>query len=128
MSQTIQEMAVTEPTADRALATVFGLNSSECAVYEHLLESAEPMSARALADDLDCALTTAYRHIDALSEHDLVTESTVRVDAHRTAVYEAVDPETVAAQMQAAVDRTYEECSDAVEAFAAGSDSLDEFL
>jgi len=117
MAQTIREMVVTEATADRALERVFGLNTTEQAVYRELLAAERPLSAEALASELDCALATAYRYLETLADRDLVTEVTRRSEAQQPAVYEATDPEQVADHMEACVERAYREFSAQIDSF-----------
>ncbi|MEF8882319.1 MAG: helix-turn-helix domain-containing protein [Halapricum sp.] len=119
MAQSIQEVAVSEPGPEQALAIVFGLNSSERDAYERLCRSDEPLSVQDLADELDCALTTAYRIIDTLGAHGLIEESTFRDGTCQRSVYDVIDPEQVAQRMEARVDQVYVDCRGAIEGFAA---------
>lgn len=118
MSQSFQEIAVAEPEPEQALAIVFGLNGSERTAYARLCESDESMSVQQLAAELDCALTTAYRIVDALETHDLVESTIIRDSTCQRTVYDAVDPQDVARRMEARVDQVYIDCRDAIEAFA----------
>ncbi|WEL22711.1 Transcriptional regulator, contains HTH domain [Halorhabdus sp. BNX81] len=111
MAQTFQEIVVTEATADRALERIFGLNTSEQAVYRALLAAAEPLSAEALAAELDCALATAYRYLETLEEHKLITEVTTWAGTQQPAVYEAVGPDRVAERMEDCLERAYQRFS-----------------
>jgi len=117
MAQPIQEMVVTETTADRALERVFGLNTSEKAVYRELLGAEGPLSAEELAGEIDCALATAYRYLDTLAEHGLVEEVTRPSAPQQPAVYEATDPDEVADLMVECVDRAYQHFSAEIDAF-----------
>lgn len=117
MAQPIQEMVVTETTADRALERVFGLNTSEQAVYRELLEAEGPLSAEELAGKVDCALATAYRYLDTLTEHGLVEEVARPSAPQQPAVYEATDPDEVADHMEDCVERAYRHFSSKIDSF-----------
>jgi len=118
MPQSFQEVAAAEPDPDQALAIVFGLNGSERTAYAALCESDGPMSVQELADELDCALTTAYRIVDTLEAHRLVESKIIRDSTCQRSVYEAADPAVVAERMEAQVDQAYTDCRNAVETFA----------
>ena len=52
--------------------------------------SAEPKSAKALAEACDASLPTIYRRLDTLDAHDLITELTYHdEDGHHYSTYEA---------------------------------------
>lgn len=52
--------------------------------------SAEPKSAKALAEACDASLPTVYRRLDTLEAHDLITERTeLDDDGHHYSTYEA---------------------------------------
>jgi len=118
MPQSFQEVAVAEPESGQALAIMFGLNGSEQAAHASLQESDKPMSVQELADELDCALTTAYRIVDTLVTHRLVESKTIRDSTCQRSVYEAADPVAVAERMEAQADRAYTDCRAAIERFA----------
>lgn len=123
MAQTIQEMVVTETTADRALERVFGLNTAEQAVYRTLLEADRSLSAAELAGELDVALATAYRYLETLEEHDLVQAVTRPRAPQEPAVYEATDPGAVADHMAECVERAHRHFSAEIEAFDVDGDA-----
>ncbi|MFW6018454.1 MAG: helix-turn-helix domain-containing protein [Halapricum sp.] len=117
MTRSFQEVAAAETEPEQALAIVFGLNGSERAAYGILCESDESLSVQDLASELDCALTTAYRIVDALEACDLVESATIRDGTCQRTIYDAVDPATVAKRMQARTDQVYTDCQEAIEAF-----------
>ncbi len=52
--------------------------------------SAEPQSAKALAEVCDASLPTVYRRLDTLAEYDLIAEQTeLDDDGHHYSTYEA---------------------------------------
>ena len=52
--------------------------------------SAEPQSAKALAEACDASLPTVYRRLDTLTEYNLITERTeLDDDGHHYSTYEA---------------------------------------
>ncbi|MFW5955850.1 MAG: hypothetical protein ACOCQY_00425 [Halorhabdus sp.] len=107
--------AITDSSADRALEAIYDLNRSERACYELVLEADGPMTARAIADAMDCALTSAYRYIDVLTDEELLREVTANFQGTNRSAYAPTPPGLLARQMHREIDHIYAACRDAIE-------------
>jgi|GEM_PF-2548992 len=125
MAQTIKEMVHTSVTPAEVFETFYSLNHRERQTYETILDADEPLSVEAIAERMDCSLSTAYRYIDTLEAHELVEKRGLYEAEYLKSGYTAKDPELIAQDMQEYVEFKYEKCQKNIESIAQGLDEID---
>ncbi|MDZ7849503.1 MAG: helix-turn-helix domain-containing protein [Halodesulfurarchaeum sp.] len=118
MAQTIKEMVYSSVSPEEVFESFYGLNHRERQTYETILRAEEPLSVEAIADRMDCSLSTAYRYVDTLEAHDLVHVTGLYGGDYLKSAYTAVDPAEIAEHMFEYVDYKYRKCEQNIEAIA----------
>jgi predicted transcriptional regulator len=116
MAQTIREMVYSSVTPAAVFETFYSLNHRERKTYETILAAEAPLSVEAIADRMDCSLSTAYRYVETLEAHELVHQTGLYGGEHLRAGYTATDPAVIAEHMRDYVDFKYEKCQQNIEA------------
>ncbi len=116
MAQTIKEMVYSSVTPEEVFETFYSLNHRERKTYETILAAEEPLSVETIAERMDCSLSTAYRYVDTLENHNLVHETGLYDGEYLKSGYTATDPEVIAEHMHEYVDFKYEKCQQNIEA------------
>lgn len=126
MAQTIKEMVYSSVSPEEVFESFYGLNHRERQTYEVILEATEPLSVEAIAERMDCSLSTAYRYVDALENHNLVHETGLYDGEYLKSGYTATEPAVIAEHMFDYVDFKYRKCEQNIEAIAeAGEEGED---
>ncbi|WP_159076946.1 helix-turn-helix domain-containing protein [Halococcoides cellulosivorans] len=112
----LTEQIRSETTPERALEAVFDLTQTERRSYAAIVDADRPVTAPRLAAAIDCAETSAYRHLSALDECGLVQRATADFEGTGRSAYVATPPDEVADRMADRVEETYEECRETIDA------------
>ncbi|MFW5965610.1 MAG: helix-turn-helix domain-containing protein [Halodesulfurarchaeum sp.] len=122
MAQTIKEMVYSSVTPEEVFETFYGLNHRERKTYETLLDAKEPLSVESIADRMDCSLSTAYRYVDTLEQHNLVEETGLYEGESPKSGYSAVDPAAIAEHMFEYVEFKVKKCERNIAAISGRTD------
>ena len=115
MANTIKEMVYSQVSPQEVFESFYGLNHRERMAYETLLEATEPLSVEAIAERMDCSLSTAYRYVDTLESSGLIRQTGIFDEEYLKSGYVPEDPAVIADLMEQFVEVKYEQCAENID-------------